>query len=189
MSSVRRTEIRNARRQHDKRIKRRDANGEMYRQAEKGGSEGKKIAFCVIANYLYDVYGFRKKRIEAFLEKCSMESTKVPQAGVEFVLKKYANMLLEKINNTGASPKVNGFMDHVFFCQRNEKYVTSIALMLTVLNDDYGMGSNKRSTGRLDEVVEYCTLEYAKIQKNPEKYNVEWYIKETRKRCGISMNY
>ena len=61
----------------------------------------------------------------------------------------------------------------------------SIALMLAVLNDDYGMASNMKNTGRLDTIMEYCTNEYVKLQLDPGKYTPEWYVEQTREKTGL----
>lgn len=185
--SARRAMIRKEQRERAKLKKRKDANGEIQKAAEHGKLEGRTIAFCVIADHLYDVHGFRQKRIEVFLTKCNREATRFTQKGFQFVLESYAAMLLERINKTNVGTQVKGFIDHVYICQRDEYYVSSIALMLTVLNSEYGMGSNRKNTGRLDELMEYCTLEYMKIQLDPQGHNVDWYVKRTKEKTGIRL--
>lgn len=83
--------------------------------------------------------------------------------------------------------KAKDLFDHVYICQRDERYVSAIALMSAVLNEDYNMGTNRKNTGRLDELIEYCTLEYTKIQLDPMKYNVDWYINKAKEKTGVEI--
>lgn len=185
--SARRAMIRKERYERAKLAKRKDANGKMCKAAEHGRLEGRAIAFCAIACYMHDVHGFGHKRIESFLEKCNKEAARFTQEGFQFVLSNYAEMLIERINNTKVQTKAKDLFDHVYICQRDEHYVSSIALMSAVLNEDYNMGTNRKNTGRLDELMEYCTLEYTKIQLDPTKYNVDWYINKAKEKTGVEI--
>ena len=183
--SDRRAAVRRERKERTKIEKNKTANGEMLRAAEQGKIDGRTIAFCVIANLLYDLHGFRKKRIEDFLTKCNKEATRFDQEGLQFVLKNYAEKLVKKINHAGVNAKPKSVAEHIYLNERDEFYISSIALMLTVLNDDYGMASNEKNTGRLDVLMEYCTNEYIKILLNPDRHSASWYVERTSKKTGL----
>ena len=185
--SDRRAAVRRERKERAKIQRNKSSSGEMLRAAEQGKIDGRAIAFCVIANLLYDLHGFRKKRIEDFLTKCNKEATRFDNIGVQFVIKFYADKLLEKINRVDETQKPKSIIDHVYLTQRDEFYVSSIALMLAVLNDDYGMASNGKNTGRLDTIMEYCTNEYMKLQLDPDGHTADWYVKHTREKTGLEM--
>ena len=79
--SDRRAAVRRERKERLKAEKRKAPDAEIKRAAERGKLDGRTIAFCVIANLLYDLHGFRKKRIEIFLKKCNKEATRFDQEG------------------------------------------------------------------------------------------------------------
>ena len=81
--------------------------------------------------------------------------------------------------------KVTTLGEQIYLNTWDDFYVSSIALMLAVLNDDYGMASNMKNTGRLDTIMEYCTNEYIKLQLDPGKYTPEWYVEQTREKTGL----
>ena len=101
--SDRRAAVRREERERAKIRKNKTANGGMLRAAEQGKLDGRIIAFCVVANLLYDLHGFRKKRIEDFLTKCNKEATRFDQKGFKFVVTHYADKLIEKIERTKVS--------------------------------------------------------------------------------------
>ena len=185
--SDRRATVRRERKERAKIKKNKTANGEMLRAAEQGKIDGRTIAFCVIANLLYDLHGFRKKRIEDFLTKCNKEATRFDQEGFKFVLNYYADKLVEKINKTDVAQKPTTLEENVYINQRDAFYVSSLALMMAVLNDDYNMASNEKNTGRLDVIMEYCTNEYIKIQLNPKGHSASWYVEQTRNKTGLKL--
>lgn len=185
--SARRAAIRRERKERTKAEKNKTADGEMLRAAEQGKIDGRVIAFCVMANLLYDLHGFRKKRIESFLQKCNKEATRFDNDVVRFVIEFYADKLLEKINKVDTCQNPNSVIDTVYINQRDTFYVSSLALMLVVLSDDYGMASNGKNSGRLDTLMEYCTNEYIKIQMDPNGHTAEWYVKKTRGKTGLEM--
>lgn len=153
--SDRRAAVRRERKERLKAGKRKAPDAEIIRAAEQGKLDGRIIAFCVIANLLYDLHGFRRKRIEIFLKKCNKEATRFDQEGLQFVLKSYADKLIAKINNADVMQKPKSIEEQIYLNTRDDLYVSSIALMLAVLNDDYGMASNMKNTGRLDTIMEY----------------------------------
>lgn len=185
--SDRRAAVRRERKERLKAEKRKAPDAEIKRAAERGKLDGRTIAFCVIANLLYDLHGFRRKRIEIFLKKCNKEATRFDQEGLQFVLKSYADKLIAKINNADVVQKPKSIEEQIYLNTRDDFYVSSIALMLAVLNDDYGMASNMKNTGRLDTIMEYCTNEYIKLQLDPGKYTPEWYVEQTREKTGLSL--
>lgn len=183
--SDRRAVIRRERKERAKAEKNKSANGKMMRAAEHGKMDGRAISFCVIANLLYDLHGFRTKRISEFMEKCNKEAARSEQAGLQFVIKSYADKLMERINKENVTAEPTSIEESVYLNQRDIYYVSSVALMLTVLNDDYGMASNSKNTGRLDTLMEYCTNEYVKLQLDPKGHNIDWYTKQTTEKTGI----
>ena len=185
--SDRRAAVRREERARAKIMKNKTANGGMLRAAEQGKLDGRIIAFCVVANLLYDLHGFRKKRIEDFLTKCNKEATRFDQPGFKFVVTHYADKLIEKIERTKVSQTPKNIKEAVYLNQRDDFYLSSVALMLVVLNEDYGMASNEKNTGRLDVLMEYCTNEYMKLQLDPDGHTADWYVKHTREKTGLEM--
>lgn len=185
--SDRRAAVRRERKERAKIERNKSSNGEMMRAAEQGKIDGRAIAFCVIANLLYDLHGFRKKRIMEFLEKSNKEAVRSERDGVQFVVKNYADKLLKKINCQFVYGTSKDIKELIYMNQRDAFYVSSIALMLAVLNADYGMASNGKNTGRLDTLMEYCTNEYMKLQLDPDGHTADWYMKHTREKIGLEM--
>ena len=95
--------------------------------------------------------------------------------------------LIAKINNADVVQKPKSIGEQIYLNTRDDFYVSSIALMLAVLNDDYGMASNMTNTGRLDTIMEYCTNEYIKLQLDPEKYTPAWYVEQIRERIRLNL--
>lgn len=185
--SARRAAVRRERKERAKMQKYNSANGEMIRLAEQGKIDGRAIAFCVVANLLYDLHGFRKKRIEDFLRKCNKEATRFDSEGFYFVLQNYAEKINKRLNKVDVIQNPESIIDCVYINQRDTYYVSSLALMLAVLNDDYGMASNEKNSGRLDTIMEYCTNEYIKIQLDPKGHSAGWYVEKTREKTGIAI--
>ena len=121
------------------------------------------------------------------MEKCNKEATRFYEEGMQFVLGHYADMIIEKINDVDISQKPKNITDHVYMTSRDEFYISSLALMLAVLNDDYNMGTNQKNTGRLDTLMEYCTNEWVKIQLDPDGHSADAYVKKTRDKTGIKL--
>ena len=67
-------------------------------------------------------------------------------------------------------------------------FISSLALMFTVLNGEYGMAFNQKKTGRLDVMLEYCANEYLKLQLDPDGHDVAWYVRQTGKKQGLLFN-
>lgn len=183
--SARRAAVRRERKEREKMNKYNSANGEMIRLVEQGKIDGRTIAFCVVANTLYDVFGFRKKKLETFLNKCNKEATRFENEGVNFVVQHYAEKISKRLNEVDVFQKPERLIDCVYINQRDMFYVSSLAITLVVLNSDYGMASNNKGTGRLDTIMEYCTNEYIKIQLDPKNRSAEWRVKKTREKTGI----
>lgn len=184
--SSRRAAIRREQKEANKIKKDKTANGVMLRAAEQGRLDGRLMAFCAIANFLFDTYGFRKKRIEAFLEKCNKQATRFDNDVIQFVIQSYAVKFKSKLNNIDYFQKPESIIEHVYLTKREEFYIYSIALMLMVLNDAYGMSSNKKSSGRLDMIMEHCVKEYEKNQSKKENF-IKAYTIKTAEKTGLRL--
>lgn len=183
--SSRRAAIRRERKQHAKIEKNKSSTGGMLRAAEQGKLDGRTIAFCVAANLLYDLHGFRIQRIYKFLEKCNKEAARFDGPGLQFVLRVYADKIIEKLNDLLLMEHPADMLEHIYCNQRDEFFISSLALMFTVLNGEYGMAFNQKQTGRLDVMLEYCVNEYLKLQLDPDGHDAAWYVRQTREKTGI----
>lgn len=76
-------------------------------------------------------------------------------------------------------------VEHIYCNQRDDFFISSLALMFTVLNGEYGMAFNQKKTGRLDVMLEYCANEYLKLQLDPDGHDVAWHVRQTREKTGI----
>ena len=177
--------MRRERKQRAKIGKNKSSTGVMLRAAEQGKLDGRTIAFCVAANLLYDLHGFRRRRIYNFLEKCNKEAARFDDAGLQFVLKVYADRIVEKFNDLLLMEQPADVVEHIYCNQRDDFFISSLALMFTVLNGEYGMAFNQKKTGRLDVMLEYCANEYLKLQLDPDGHDVAWYVRQTREKTGI----
>lgn len=183
----RRAAIRREQKDRKKAEKNDTANGEMQRAAEQGRIDGRTMAFCVVADFLYEVHGFRKKRIEEFLQKSNKESLKYDNEGMQLVLNFYGEKVMNRMKMENVVQKPDTIIDHVYLTQRDMFYVSAIALMMAVLNESYGMAVNDRKNGRLDILMDYCAKEYTRIQTKPEIYTAEYFVAAVKRKTGITL--
>ena len=104
---------------------------------------------------------------------------------MQFVLKVYADRIVEKFNDLLLMEHPADVVEHIYCNQRDDFFISSLVLMFTVLNGEYGMAFNQKKTGRLDVMLEYCANEYLKLQLDPDGHDVAWYVRQTREKTGI----
>lgn len=161
--------------------------GDVFRAANSGRSDGRMIAFCIVSDNLWDMWGWRKGRIEPFLDKCNYEATRWDHLGVKFVLEHYAQKIVDKMDATGVREINNDVISNVYSAKRDEFFISSLALMFAVLNADYHMSSNRKQNGRLDKLLDKCVEEYVKVQLDPGKHKSIDYALRTMKKTGIKL--
>jgi hypothetical protein len=161
--------------------------GDILRAANNGRADGRMIAFCIVSDNLYEVWGWRKGRINPFLDKCNHEATRWDHAGVHFVLEYYAQKIVDKMDETGVQEINNDIESDVYSAKRDEYFISSLALMFSVLNADYHMSSNSRNSGRLDKLLDKCIEEYVKVQLEPKNHKTIDYAIKIMKKTGIQL--
>lgn len=185
--SARRAAVRRERKEREKISKYNSSNGEMIRLAEQGKLEGRAIAFCSIANILYELYGFKRNRIESFLKECNKEATRFDNEGFRFVIQFYGDEISKKLNEIECFEKPKNLIDCVYINQRDIYIVSSLSIMFSVLNSKYGMALKKNGKGRLNKILDCFLLEFIKIQSEPGRYNVEFYKKKAKEKIGLNI--
>lgn len=131
------------------------------RRAIQGRDDGRELAFFATINVLHEQFHFGKKRISELMRMCREESARYDNEGVQFILQYYADKIDKKIAEIPLSDVDSKDMIYVF--NRNTAFVTTLSIMCVVLNESFGMASNMKNTGRLDEVMERVCMEYIKV--------------------------
>lgn len=156
--SAKRAAIRRERKDREKAMKSKD---DSDRRAIKGRDDGRELAFFATINVLHEYFHFGKKRIKKFMDMCREESARYDNEVVQFILQYYANKIDKKISEIPLSDVCS--KDVIYVINRNNAFVTSLSIMCVVLNESFGMASNMKNTGRMDEVMERVCMEYIKV--------------------------
>lgn len=131
------------------------------RRAIRGRDDGRELAFFATINVLHEQFRFGKKRISELMRMCREESARYDNEGVQYIIQYYADKIDKKIAGIPLSNVDN--KDTVYVFSRNNAFVTSLSIICVVLNETFGMASNQKNTGRLDEVMERVCMEYIKV--------------------------
>lgn len=185
--SYRRAFIRQEKRRKEKLEKRKDSAGKFLREKNNGYDEGKILASAVGVECLYNVFGWRKSRIEKAFRHIN-EQAKGDTEVLKYVCTIYQEKLIEGLKEKKLLDKkvyVNSPFERAKVCERNEIYVTCAGLIMNVLKSHYNFGSNSNHNGRLDKVQQYFEMRFNDMNQNPKYYGAQVYAERVKQETGV----
>ena len=166
--SARRAAIRRERLQRNKIEKKKGKLGSLERAKEQGIIDGRALAVSVCLEVLHSKYKLSNNKAQQLLNAIGKESARFDNPGVRFVLEYYAEKIAKKINAIKEYQEIKDVETQIYCISRDDLYVTSVAIILTELNELFNFSSNDKNTGRLDYIMEYCTNRYLEVQLDCE---------------------
>ena len=162
--SARRAAIRRERLQRNKIEKKKGKIGSLERAKEQGIIDGRALAVSVCLEVLHSKYRLNNNKAQQLLNAIGKESARFDNPGVRFVLEYYAEKIAKKINAIKEYQEIKDVETQIYCISRDDLYVTSVAIILTELNELFNFSCNDKNTGRLDYIMEYCTNRYLEVQ-------------------------
>lgn len=183
--SSRRAAIRRERKQREKAMKSHSPTGELARAKEQGKIDGRTLSVLITSLYLHSDFGWGAKKIIGLIEKGNAEAVRFDNDGVMFTFEFYAEKIGEKLNVVDLHQirKVKTVSEKVYNDNRNDFFLTGMAVICTCLSSDYGYAINKNGTGRLDRLMEKCVKEYINVLNG--NMDIEGYCKKCKDEVGI----
>lgn len=182
--SARRAMIRRERKQNSKIEKHKAMNGKLERAKAKGVKDGRNIAGSVALEVMHDKYKLSNEKAQQVLDCVGKDSTKLDKPGTRFVVQHYADMFFNKVKSMNNYLYEDDIEKRIYYISRNELYISTVAMLLTALNDLFNFSSNKKETGRLDYIMEYCANRYLEMQLDPEHKTADYYFQKMLKKTG-----
>lgn len=179
--SSRRAAIRREHKERKKILEDKSPKGRERRIRLKGQNDGRTIAYYTVLYLLLKEYGFNNKKIEKMCRHIAEESIKFSQEGEQFVVIHYGKKIAEIVNKSGYQLLFRDLEDAWYQTERDDYYFSTCSIMVIVLKDNFGFGTNKAGNGRLDKVMQFCAEEYLKIQQEMPMRTPEWYQKRAMK--------
>ena len=186
--SARRAAIRRERLQRNKIEKKKGKLGSLERAKEQGIIDGRALAVSVCLEVLHSKYKLSNNKAQQLLNAIGKESARFDNPGVRFVLEYYAEKIAKKINAIKEYQEIKDVETQIYCISRDDLYVTSVAIILTELNELWNFSSNDKNTGRLDYIMEYCTNRYLEMQLDPDKNTAEYYFERMLRRTGYKLH-
>lgn len=152
--SARRATIRCERLQRNKIEKKKGKIGNLERAKEQGIIDGRVLAISVCLEVLHSKYKLSNNKAQQLLNAIGKESARFDNPGVRFVLEYYAEKIAKKINAIKEYQEIKDVETQIYCISRDDLYVTSVAIILTELNELFNFSSNDKNTGRLDYIME-----------------------------------
>lgn len=186
--SARRAAIRRERLQRNKIEKKKGKLGSLERAKEQGIIDGRALAVSVCLEVLHNKYKLSNNKAQQLLNAIGKESARFDNPGVRFVLEYYAEKIAKKINAIKEYQEIKDVETQIYCISRDDLYVTSVAIILTELNELFNFSCNDKNTGRLDYIMEYCTNRYLEMQLDPNKNTAEYYFERMLRRTGYKLH-
>lgn len=186
--SARRAAIRRERLQRNKIEKKKGKVGSLERAKEQGVLDGRTLAVSVCLEVLHSKYKLSNNKAQQLLNAIGKESARFDNPGVRFVLEYYAEKIAKKINAIKEYQEIKDVETQIYCISRDDLYVTSVAIILTELNELFNFSSNDKNTGRLDYIMEYCTNRYLEMQLDPDNNTAEYYFERMLRRTGYKLH-
>ena len=186
--SARRAAIRRERLQRNKVEKKKGKIGSLERAKQQGIIDGRKIAVSACLEVLHSKYKFSNNKAQQLLDVMGKESARLDDAGVRFVANYYAEKFEKKLDALGMYQDAVDIPTKIYCASKHELFVTSVAIVLMVLNELWNFSSNDKNTGRLDYIMEYCTNRYLEMQLAPDKNTAEYYFERMLRRTGYKLH-
>ena len=187
--SARRAAIRRERLQRNKIEKKKGKLGSLERAKEQGIIDGRALAVSVCLEVLHSKYKLSNNKAQQLLNAIGKESARFDNPGVRFVLEYYAEKIAKKINTIKEYQEIKDVETQIYCISRDDLYVTSVAIILTELNELWNFSSNDKNTGRLDYIMEYCTNRYLEVQLDCEHNTAQYYFERMLRKTGYQLNW
>lgn len=178
--SARRAAIRREQRKREKAQRNHSLNRELVRAREQGKIDGRVLSVFVSLIILHDDFGWGNERGIKLIEKGNAESCRFDNDGVRFVASHWIDKIFDYWHEANL-PKIttNKVADEVYYTERADFYVNGLAVIAMVLTSEFGFGSRRDGTGRIDRFLVKATQEYTNIiaGKSVEEYQEEVFEK------------
>lgn len=184
--SARRATIRRERLQRNKVEKKKGKLGSLERAKEQDIIDGRALAVSVCLEVLHSKYKLSNNKAQQLLNAIGKESARFDNPGVRFVLEYYAEKIAKKINAIKEYQEIKDVETQIYCISRDDLYVTSVAIILTELNELFNFSSNDKNTGRLDYIMEYCANRFIEMQLDAEHKTVDYYYDKMVRKTGYS---
>ena len=142
--SARRATIRRERLQRNKVEKKKGKLGSLERAKEQGIIDGRALAVSVCLEVLHSKYKLSNNKAQQLLNAIGKESARFDNPGVRFVLEYYAEKIAKKINAIKEYQEIKDVETQIYCISRDDLYVTSVAIILTELNELFNFSSNDK---------------------------------------------
>lgn len=186
--SARRATIRRERLQRNKIEKKKGKVGSLERAKEQGIIDGRAIGVSACLEVLHSKYKFSNNKAQQLLNVMGRESARLDDTGVRFVANYYAEKFEKKLDALGMYQDIADIPTKIYCASKHELFVTSVAIVLMVLNELWNFSSNDKNTGRLDYIMEYCTNRYLEMQLDPDNNTAEYYFERMLRRTGYKLH-
>lgn len=187
--SARRAAIRRERLQRNKIEKKKGKIGNLERAKEQGIIDGRALAVSACLEVLHTKYKLSNNKAQQLLNAVGKESARFDNPGVRFVLEYYAEKFAEKINAIKEYQQIKDVETQIYCISRDDLYVTSVAIILTELNELFNFSSNDKNTGRLDYIMEYCTNRYLEVQLDCEHNTAQYYFERMLRKTSYQLSW
>lgn len=81
---------------------------------------------------------------------------------------------------TGGKPTQTKLMARAYITGKNEGFEFATGIMFLALCEEFGFGNK-----RINRLIERISDESVKMDEDPTKFNVDWYIDKVREKCGV----
>jgi hypothetical protein len=186
--SARRAAMRRERLQRNKIDKKKCAMAELERAKEQGIIDGRAIGVSACLEVLHSKYKFSNNKAQQLLNVMGRESARLDDTGVRFVANYYAEKFEKKLDALGMYQDTADIATKIYCASKHELFVTSVTIVLMVLNELWNFSSNDKNTGRLDYIMEYCTNRYLEMQLDPDNNTAEYYFERMLRRTGYKLH-
>ena len=186
--SARRAAMRRERLQRNKIDKKKGAMAELERAKEQGVIDGRAIGVSACLEVLHSKYNFSNNKAQQLLNAMGRESARLDDTGVRFVANYYAEKFEKKLYALEMYQDTADIATKIYCASKHELFVTSVAIVLMVLNELWNFSSNDKNTGRLDYIMEYCTNRYLEMQLDPDNNTAEYYFERMLRRTGYKLH-
>lgn len=180
--------MRRERLQRKKIDKKKCAMAELERAKEQGIIDGRAIGVSACLEVLHSKYKFSNNKAQQLLNVMGRESARLYDTGVRFVANYYAEKFEKKLDALGMYQDTADIATKIYCASKHELFVTSVAIVLMVLNELWNFSSNDKNTGRLDYIMEYCTNRYLEMQLDPDNNTAEYYFERMLRRTGYKLH-
>lgn len=169
--STKRAAYRRSLKAREKAEKKSGMEGELLRLQVKGKEDGRSLAYVCMATCLVDHFGYGRKRIVRVNEAIRTECANADRDGTFFVFEHHVKEVHRRLEKADYLVEPDGFMEHMYICQRDEAFSIAVAGTMIALQDAFNFSQNKSNTGRLDFCLDWMITKYAKYMHDKKAYD------------------